>query len=112
MILDTPGIRELTLAHSREVLREMFSDIETLFLSCKFANCTHNLEPDCAIQKALQQKTLDKRRYNNYQKLCAEHLCYAQVIEENIKDNSDVNGRKKFKEGRGKNEPKSPPPEC
>ena len=111
MILDTPGIRELTLAHSKEVLSEMFSDIETLFLSCKFANCTHNLEPDCAIQKALQQKTLDKRRYNNYQKLCAEHLCYAQVIEENVKDNSDVNGRKKFKEGRGKNDPKSPPPE-
>ena len=112
MILDTPGIRELTLAHSKEVLSEMFADIEALFLSCKFANCTHNSEPDCAIQEALQQKTLDQRRFNNYQKLCAEDLYYAQILEEDIKENSDVKGRKKFREGRGKTESRNPPPEC
>ena len=58
MILDTPGIRELTLAPSKEVLSEIFADIETFFHSCKFANCTHNSEPGCAIQEALEQEKL------------------------------------------------------
>ena len=112
MILDTPGIRELTLAPSKEVLSEMFADIETFFHSCKFANCTHNSEPGCAIQEALEQEKIDKRRLDNYQKLCAEHLFYAQVIEGSIGDNFDHRGRRKVPKERGKNSTKRPKKKC
>ena len=89
MILDTPGIRELTLAHSKEVLSEMFADIEALLLLCRFTNCTHELEPDCAIRDALAKKVLDRRRFNNYQKLCAEHSFYTEAINGSDKEKYD-----------------------
>ena len=112
MILDTPGIRELTLAPSKEVLSEIFADIETFFHSCKFANCTHNSEPGCAIQEALEQEKIDKRRLDNYQKLCAEHLFYAQVIEGSIEDNFDHKGRRKVPKEGGKNSTKRSKRKC
>ena len=65
-----------------------------------------------AIQEALEQEKIDKRRLNNYQKLCAEHLFYAQVIEGSIGDKFDHKGRRKVSKERGKNSTKRPKKKC
>ncbi len=72
LIMDTPGMRELQLLVSDRGLRETFEDIETLTRHCRFSNCRHADEPDCAIKEALQDGTLSAERYESYQKMQGE----------------------------------------
>jgi ribosome biogenesis GTPase len=72
MIIDTPGMRELGMLDISEGLGEAFADIEELFCRCKFTNCTHRSEPNCAILEALANGTLEQSRWENYLKLKRE----------------------------------------
>ncbi len=72
IIIDNPGSREVGLADSKSGVEEVFSDIEIITRSCKFANCKHNDEPGCAIQDALISGIIDASRYENYQKMQKE----------------------------------------
>ncbi|GAD89116.1 putative ribosome biogenesis GTPase RsgA [Vibrio halioticoli NBRC 102217] len=72
VLLDTPGMRELQLANVSQGLSETFAEIEELATQCRFSDCSHQNEPGCAIQKALQADQLDERRLNNYLKLQRE----------------------------------------
>ncbi|MBH1940284.1 ribosome small subunit-dependent GTPase A [Mobilitalea sibirica] len=66
MIIDTPGMRELGMWDIKEGLGEAFSDIEDLFLQCKFSDCTHRSEPGCAVLAAIEEGTLEQKRWKNY----------------------------------------------
>jgi ribosome biogenesis GTPase len=70
IVIDTPGMRELQI--STADLSKSFEDIEELALKCKFRNCTHNTEPNCAIRKETEAGNLSKERYENYKKLIKE----------------------------------------
>lgn len=70
VLIDTPGMRELG-AESVD-LDKTFEDIEELSKNCKFHDCTHTSEPNCAILNALQDGLLDERRFHNYCKLKTE----------------------------------------
>ena len=70
MIIDTPGIREVGL--DRANFNESFSDIAALESQCKFSDCAHGTEPECAVQAALIQGELSYERFANYQKLQKE----------------------------------------
>lgn len=74
MIVDTPGLRELTIWDEGESagIKRAFHDIEELFADCRFHNCQHQSEPGCAIQMALEDGSLDNSRYQNYLKLQKE----------------------------------------
>ncbi len=72
MIIDTPGMRELGMWDIGEGLGEAFSDLEELFLHCRFADCTHQNEPGCAVREALRNQTLEYSRWKNYQQLKGE----------------------------------------
>jgi ribosome biogenesis GTPase len=72
MLIDNPGIRALKLWADQEGVSESFKDIEELFAQCRFRNCTHTTEPGCAVQEALENGILDRRRYNNYRKQTRE----------------------------------------
>ncbi len=72
ILLDTPGIRELKIADCEQGVNETFSDIGTLATQCRFADCSHQAEPHCAVQKALDSGELDERRLTNYFKLLRE----------------------------------------
>ena len=72
MIIDMPGMRELAVAEVKEGIESSFEDIIELALSCKFSNCTHSNEPDCAIQAALASKELNSDHYKNYLKIQKE----------------------------------------
>ena len=72
VVVDTPGMRELQLWHADEGFGEAFEDIEVLARSCRFSDCSHQGERDCAIAAALASGELDSARYGSYLKLQKE----------------------------------------
>ena len=70
MIIDTPGLRGLTLEpDADEGVALTFEDLDALVTKCKFTNCRHETEPQCAVKAALEGKTLDPDRLQSYLKL-------------------------------------------
>ena len=55
MIIDTPGLREVQLWLDESSLDAAFPEIESLATTCKFRDCTHTIEPGCAVIKALSR---------------------------------------------------------
>jgi ribosome biogenesis GTPase / thiamine phosphate phosphatase len=68
-LVDTPGLRSVALWDADEGLSRVFSDIEALVAQCRFTNCSHGPEPDCAVRFAIEHGTLDAARYEAYQRL-------------------------------------------
>ena len=71
-LIDNPGMRELQLWASASSLDDVFTDISAIAQDCRFADCTHGSEPDCAVQAALDSGRIDPARWKSYQKLEAE----------------------------------------
>jgi ribosome biogenesis GTPase len=72
MLIDTPGMRELGLIGTSEVMKDTFADVGELALNCRFSDCTHGGEPGCAILQAVACGTLSEERHRNYLKLKKE----------------------------------------
>ncbi|MBC1501999.1 ribosome small subunit-dependent GTPase A [Listeria weihenstephanensis] len=72
LVIDTPGMRELGIGQASDGLGETFQDIEQLAESCKFRNCQHGSEPECAVQDALTSGNLSEAHYQNWIKLKRE----------------------------------------
>ena len=73
IIIDTPGMRELGIWEARDGMSQAFSEIEELISMCRFSNCSHGNEPGCAVRAALEDGSLDKKRWIRYQKLEKEN---------------------------------------
>lgn len=86
LLLDVPGMSELTLGDVSSGLRETFSDIGALAEKCRFADCVHASEPGCAVREALETGALDERRLNNYFKLLEEQSALRQNRSEKNKE--------------------------
>jgi ribosome biogenesis GTPase / thiamine phosphate phosphatase len=69
LFLDTPGMRELRLWESEEGLATAFDDVAAAAAQCRFADCSHEREPDCGVRVALVEGTLDRERYESWRKL-------------------------------------------
>lgn len=54
ILIDTPGMREIGLTRDMDDLSQSFEDVEQYFGQCKFRDCTHHLEPGCAIFRAIE----------------------------------------------------------
>ena len=79
-LADTPGIRTLTVWDIEpDELDAYYLDIEPYVLDCKFSNCTHTDEPDCAVRRAVEQGEIIQRRYQNYLDL-REELRHTYII--------------------------------
>ncbi len=72
LLIDSPGIRELQLWGTEDVLDDSFDDIQTIASDCKFRNCGHGSELGCAIVAALTDGSLPTIRYENYLKMKRE----------------------------------------
>lgn len=71
-VIDMPGIRGLGLYDAHRGLSRAFSDIECLADQCKFRNCSHTHEPQCAVQQAIDEGICSKRRLESYLRLRTE----------------------------------------
>lgn len=74
-VIDTPGIRvfRLNRVHHSE-LKGLFPDIRRIQPRCRFPDCTHHHEPDCAVIDAVEAGELAETRYHSYLELLAEAL--------------------------------------
>jgi ribosome biogenesis GTPase len=72
IIIDTPGMRLIKLWGDEESVDRAFDDIENLAFACKFRDCRHQSEPGCAVLAALEDGSLDQKRYQSYLKLKKE----------------------------------------
>ena len=66
-IIDTPGIKELGLSEIYdEELSHYFPEMRALFGECKFHNCTHIHEPQCAVIELVEMGEIPESRYLSY----------------------------------------------
>jgi ribosome biogenesis GTPase len=72
ILMDTPGMRTLSLWESEEGMEKMFGEVERLVKACRFHNCTHQNEPGCAVRSALLKGELDLHRWESWKKLQKE----------------------------------------
>ena len=82
-LIDTPGMRELKLTGDENL--DLFSDIEELAETCRFADCGHGSEPGCAVQAALDSGELTHERWRNYLKLRDEREEQAATLEARLR---------------------------
>ena len=72
MLIDNPGIREIQLWTDGHGIIKAFSDVEEFALSCHFKDCSHQLEPECAVKQAVIDGILPGERLEHFHKLQRE----------------------------------------
>ncbi len=73
IIIDNPGMREVGMIDGGSGIDNFFDEITVLATKCKFIDCTHVHEPDCAVLEALNSGDLDLEKYSNYINLKKEN---------------------------------------
>lgn len=69
-IADTPGLKALALWDIEpEEVDGYFPELRTLVHRCKFSNCMHLHEPDCAVKEAVERDEINPERYESYLRL-------------------------------------------
>lgn len=70
VLIDSPGIREFGLWHmTRRQIEAGFREFHPLLGSCKFRDCKHEQEPQCAILAAVESGAVSQRRLNSYRQM-------------------------------------------
>jgi ribosome biogenesis GTPase / thiamine phosphate phosphatase len=77
LLLDTPGMRAVALWDAAAGVRQAFSDVETLVNQCRFSDCSHTVEPGCAVMKAVADGGLGRDRFDSWRKLETEQRVQA-----------------------------------
>ena len=73
IIIDSPGVRDFTpINKTQEEITHGFIDVRKFNGACKFANCSHQNEPGCAMKEAVENGDLNPQRFNNYLRLVTE----------------------------------------
>ena len=66
-VVDTPGMRSFQLWDvTPEEIGGHFRDLRPFLAHCRFPDCTHRHEDDCAVKDAVADGLLDARRYDSY----------------------------------------------
>lgn len=69
-VVDTPGLREVGMwALATEHLDMCFPELRPFVTRCRFADCTHTAEPNCAVKDAVERSEVSLERYASYLKL-------------------------------------------
>ena len=76
MLIDTPGMRELGIVGAGDGVNISFEEFVKLSENCRYANCSHQHEPGCAIRVAIEKGELNEDRYSNFIKLKKESEYY------------------------------------
>ncbi len=72
-VVDTPGLREIGLwGLPADRLDTCFPEFRPYLDECRFADCAHDAEPDCAVRAAVDRGAVSLARYESYRKLREE----------------------------------------
>ena len=101
ILIDNPGMREVGIADSAIGLEKTFETIVELSENCKFKDCTHTTEIDCAVIEAISRGEIDEDTYENYLKLEKEKEHFESTVAEKRKKDKDFGKMiKHFKKAR------------
>ena len=95
-LIDTPGLRALSLWTSGHGIEKAFADVFALSEKCRFRDCKHEDEPECAVQNAINGNTLSPLRLSSMKRLIAEEVALEDEQREREKA-SDKRGFRKPK---------------
>lgn len=95
ILIDNPGMREVGLTDSNNGLEVTFDQIMSLSKHCKFKDCTHTSELDCAIIAAVENGEIDKASYENYLRMEREKEHFESTVAEKRKKDKDFGKRLK-----------------
>jgi ribosome biogenesis GTPase len=71
-LIDCPGVQLFGLHHlDFAAIERSFPEFQPYLGQCRFANCSHSHEPDCAITKAAADGKIDERRLKLFQQISA-----------------------------------------
>lgn len=79
-LMDTPGMRELGLTDAADGIASVFADVVSIAARCRFSDCGHDSEPDCAVRMAVESGELDAGRVRRWQKLAAEEARNSETL--------------------------------
>ena len=71
-LIDTPGVRAVSLWLSGHGIERAFRDVFDLMDHCRFRDCKHDREPGCAVLAAIERGELDPARLSSLERLVAE----------------------------------------
>jgi ribosome biogenesis GTPase len=71
-LLDLPGMRELQLSEAASGIAEVFDDFALAAQDCRFSNCSHGVEPGCAVRAGIASGALTSVRFDRWRSLAAE----------------------------------------
>ena len=72
-LVDTPGVREISLSHiERSKLADGFIELHPFLHRCHFASCSHIPEPHCVVKGAVEDGSIARERYESYCRLYEE----------------------------------------
>lgn len=72
LLIDTPGMRALSVVAASSGVEQTFRDLEALSSDCEFANCAHSGEQGCALAAALSDGRISRERLDSWLRLRAE----------------------------------------
>lgn len=75
--IDTPGVRAVSLWTDGSGIRKAFADVFALADECRFSDCKHEEEPDCAVRAAVASGALSNDRLNALKRLQSEQEALA-----------------------------------
>ena len=71
--VDTPGLREVGLwGLPSESIDRCFPEFRPFLQRCRFTDCTHTVEPECAVREAVDRGDIAAERYDSYRKMRSE----------------------------------------
>lgn len=82
ILIDNPGIREVGIGEAESGIESVFEEVGALSEGCRFSDCTHANEPGCAVRKAIEEKELNERKFENFTKLKKESDFYKMSNQE------------------------------
>jgi ribosome biogenesis GTPase / thiamine phosphate phosphatase len=71
-LIDTPGVRELQLTDVGDGIDVLFQDLAELATECRFRDCQHLHEPNCAVRAAIAAGKISAARLERWRKLLGE----------------------------------------
>jgi ribosome biogenesis GTPase len=102
LVLDTPGMREVSLWADEDALAEAFSDVDDFAADCRFNDCTHRTEPGCAVLAAVEAGLLDDERLGSWRRLQRELAFLARKQDVRLAQEERKRWARLTKEGRAR----------
>ncbi len=85
ILIDNPGMREVGIVDSSDGLETTFDTIVELAKGCKYSDCTHKTEDNCAVLDGVEDGTIDFSSYQNYIKMDLEREHFESSVAEKRK---------------------------